>query len=87
MVPGEFSTVIPFFKASPLRGRICASNPCGIAMNSPVGTRHRCMGAKEIGSEILARISIPAESSVAYAGSGCFDLLITCMFIFSLFTI
>ena len=32
-------------------------------------------------------LAINPTGSVAYAGSGCFDLLITCMFIFSLFTI
>ena len=31
-VPGELSTVMPFLIASPLRGRIWASNPCGRAI-------------------------------------------------------
>ena len=38
--------------------------------------RQRCNGSKAIGSERLARMSIPADNSVAYAGNGCFDLFI-----------
>ena len=37
--------------------------------------------AKAIGSERLARMSIPADNSVAYAGNGCFDLFIIRMVI------
>ena len=38
MVPGEFRQVIPCFRASPERGRTCASNPGSSAIFSPVGT-------------------------------------------------
>ena len=55
---------------------VCASNPAGKAIYRPVGTKQRCNGSSTIGSERLARISIPADSSVAYAGNGCFDLFI-----------
>lgn len=87
MVLGEFSIVIFFFKVSLFWGWICVLNFCGRVMNSFVGIRYCCMGVKEIGLEILVWIFIFVESLVVYVGSGCFDLLIICMFIFSLFII
>ena len=38
MVPGVLGRVMPCFKARPERGRICISNPSGIATRSPVST-------------------------------------------------
>ena len=65
MVPGLFKTVMPFFRASPLRGRICASKPAGSAMCKPVGMSRRSKGLSTMGSSRLARRSMPALCSVA----------------------
>ena len=70
MVPGVLSNVIPFLRAKPERGLICASYPSGKAMNSPVGMSLRSIGANVSGSSNEARKSIPALCIVAYSGSG-----------------
>ena len=70
MVPGALRTEIPNFAARPLRGLTCASVPSGKAMNRPVGTIALSRGPRVIGSVIFALRSIPADFSVAYAGTG-----------------
>ena len=65
-----------FLDGQPATGTDLRLKPCGQAIYRPVGTKQRCNGSSTIGSERLARISIPADSSVAYAGNGCFDLFI-----------
>jgi hypothetical protein len=65
MVPGEFNTEIPFFKANPLRGRTWHSNPTGISRNNPVFTNALSMGLSSMGSVVFARTSNPAEAIVS----------------------
>src|SRR4051812_38845958 len=77
MVPGELSTVIPCFAASPLRGLICASNPGGSSIERPVGTSSLCSGFSNTALSRFAFRSRPAASWVAYSGSACLELLIT----------
>jgi hypothetical protein len=81
---GVFKTVIPFFNASPLRGLIWASYPLGSSINNPVGISFRSSGFNTTGSVKLARMSIPADISVLYCGSGLLDILtiFTCIRLF-----
>src|ERR1700688_344555 len=70
MVPGELSKVIPCRSARPLRGRICASKPAGIARQNPAGTSARAPGKSVSVSRTAAYTSAPAAPSVMYAGTG-----------------
>ena len=81
MVPGELRTVIPFFIANPLLGRICASNPAGISKNNPVGISFLSNYFSVISSSKWANKSIPADNAVWYLGKGLFDLLMILIFI------
>jgi hypothetical protein len=56
--------------ASPLLGRICASQFSGRAKNNPVGIKTLSMGAIVMGLVKKALISIPDEPVVAYSGKG-----------------
>ena len=73
MVPGEFTTVIPFLLAVPLCGLIWASYPSGIAIDIPVGILTDSLGCRWIGFSILAEISTPLDPTVAYSGILCFE--------------
>ena len=46
MVAGLFGSVIEYFSARPLRGRICASKPGGSSMARPVATSFVSPGAE-----------------------------------------
>ena len=64
MVPGEFKTEIPCFKANPLLGLTCASNPLGNSIFKPVEIRALSSGFSVIGSEVKALKSAPAAPGV-----------------------
>ena len=68
MVPGVFKTVMPFFKAKPERGRICASKPFSKAMAMPVLINLISPDFIIISSSIEAVRSMPALPVVSYFG-------------------
>src|SRR6202020_146149 len=62
---------MPCLWPSPERGRTSAASPgSSMWMASPVGSNWVCPGASVTGASMQARRSMPAEPSVAYAGSG-----------------
>ena len=70
MVPGAFGKVIQCLSAKPDRGRTCTSNPSGIAIRRPVGTKARAPGSRTTVPRFgkFARRSAPAAPALAYVG-------------------
>ena len=56
------------FAARPDRGLICISKSSGIAIDKPVGTNSRVLGAIFIGLSINAIKSMPDDPLVLYSG-------------------
>ena len=63
IVPGEFRTVTPCFRARPERGCTRPTKPEGKAIETPVGTSSRLPGAIE--SFLVERRSAPASPAFA----------------------
>src|SRR5687767_781672 len=61
---------MPCLLANPLRGRTCASYPCGTAIANPQGISRISPGASRTGASTAAARSKPAACSVMRAGNG-----------------
>ena len=65
-MPGEFRTVIEFFRARPDLGLTCASKPLGSSIENPAGIKAVVLDLMIIFFSIAAIRSKPALSSVAF---------------------